>query len=105
MFDRTNPPLERLLARAKAAGAIRPDIEVTDFAPILEMLSALTGSDIAGAPYLPHRYISLVLAGLRPSAEPLAGEPPAREQVRQAVVGKAVSGGGNGADAVPTMTV
>ena len=89
MLDRTDPPLKRLLARAKAAGVVRPEIEATDFAPILEMLSSLTGSDISGQPYLPHRYIGLVLAGLRPGAEPLTGEPPARERLRQAVASKA----------------
>jgi hypothetical protein len=42
---------------------VRADVEATDFAPILEMLTAITG---LGVPGLPHRYIGLVLAGLRP---------------------------------------
>jgi AcrR family transcriptional regulator len=88
MLDRTDPPLERLLARAKADGVVRADVEATDFAPILEMLSALTSSDIPGLPYLPHRYIELVLAGLRPSADVLPGEPPARDQLRAVVASK-----------------
>ena len=87
MLDRTDPPLERLLARAREAGVVRAEIEVTDFAPILEMLASITGADITGAPFLPHRYIGLVLAGLRPGAQPLTGEPPVREQLRQAVAG------------------
>jgi AcrR family transcriptional regulator len=87
MFDRTDPPLERLLARAKEEGVVRADIEVTDFAPILEMLGSITGSDLTGAPFLPHRYIDLVLAGLRPGPGPLTGQPPARDQLRRAVAG------------------
>ena len=88
LLQRTFPPLEQLLARARDAGAVRADLAVTDFAPILEMLSALTGR---GAPSLPHRYIALILAGLRPGGEPLPGEPPTQERLHRAAVQKASS--------------
>jgi hypothetical protein len=60
---------------------VRADVAATDLAAILEMLSAITDR---GTPGLPHRYIGLVLAGLRPSPEPLPGEPPTQERLRQA---------------------
>ena len=66
MLQRSWGPLEELLARGRAAGVVRADIAVTDFPPILEMLGSVTGP---GEPaYLPHRYIGLILAGLRPDA-------------------------------------
>ena len=81
LLDRSSVALERLLARAREAGAVRADVAATDFAPILEMLSAITG---LGVPDLPHRYIGLILAGLRPGQDRLPGEPPTRERLRQA---------------------
>jgi AcrR family transcriptional regulator len=85
LLQRTFVPLEKLLARGREAGVVRADAAATDFAPILEMLSAITGT---GVPGLPHRYIGLVLAGLRPSPEPLPGEPPTEELLRQAAASK-----------------
>lgn len=87
LLQRTSPPLERLLARGRDAGVIRADLAATDFAPILEMLSAVTGR--GAAPGLPNRYIGLILAGLRPGGEPLPGEPPTRQRLRQAATGEA----------------
>ncbi|HWG15188.1 MAG TPA: TetR/AcrR family transcriptional regulator, partial [Streptosporangiaceae bacterium] len=84
LLERTGPPLERMLARGRAGGVVRADIAATDFPAILEMLSAITGLGIPGLPDLPHRYIGLVLAGLRPGQEPLPEQPPTEEQLRQA---------------------
>lgn len=83
LLQRTSVPLEQLLARARAAGVVRADVAGTDFAPILEMLSAITGS--LG---LPHRYIGLVLAGLRPGQDRLPGQPPTEELLRQVAAAK-----------------
>ena len=80
LLQRTTAALERLLARARAAGVIRADVAATDFAPILEMLGAITG---LVEPSLPHRYIGLILAGLRPSPDPLPGQPPTAERLHQ----------------------
>ena len=85
MLRRSSGPLERLLARARDAGVVRTDVAVTDFAPILEMLSAVTGH---GQPSLPHRSIGLILAGLRPSPDPLPGEPLTEERLLQIVAAK-----------------
>jgi AcrR family transcriptional regulator len=80
LFDRITVPLEQVIARGQRAGVIRADLAATDLAPILEMLNSVTG---LSGPGLPHRYIALVLAGLRPSDEPLPGQPPTEELVRQ----------------------
>jgi hypothetical protein len=85
LLKRTTAALERLLARAREAGVVRADIAATDFAPILEMLSAITG---LGVPGLPHRYIGLVLDGLRPSQDPLPGQPPTEERLRRVAATK-----------------
>jgi hypothetical protein len=85
LLTRTSGPLEQLLARGREAGAVRADVTATDFAAIMSMLSAITGLD---APELPHRYIGLILAGLRPGPEPLPGQAPTEERLRQAAAAK-----------------
>jgi AcrR family transcriptional regulator len=84
LLKRTSPPLERMLARGREAGVVRADIAATDFPVILEMLSSITGFGVPGEPYLPHRYIGLVLAGLRPGQQPLPDQPPTEERLRRA---------------------
>jgi AcrR family transcriptional regulator len=79
LLKRIFEPLEQLLARGRAAGVVRADVAATDFPPILEMLSAITGR---GVPALPHRYIALILAGLRPSGDPLPDGPPTEDVLR-----------------------
>ena len=85
LLQRSWGPLEELLARGRAAGVVRADVGVTDFPPILEMLGSVTGH---GQPSLPHRYIGLILAGLRPDPEPLPGEPITRERLLEIVAAK-----------------
>jgi hypothetical protein len=89
LVQRTSAPLERLLARCRAAGVVRPDVAATDFAPIIEMLGAITDPGIPGLPYLPHRYIGLILAGLRPTGERLPGEPLTEERLLEVATSKA----------------
>jgi len=83
MHDRISGPLEELLARGRQAGVVREDISVNDFPPMLHMLASLIPLGAPGIPEPPRRYISLMLAGLRPGA-PLDGEPPTQEQLRAA---------------------
>ena len=94
LIRRTMAPLERLLARCREAGVIREDIAATDFAAIIEMLSAVTDPGVSGLPYLPHRFIGLVLAGLRPPGEGqpagrLPGEPLTEERLLEVATTKA----------------
>ena len=80
LLQRTITPLDQLLARGQQAGVIRGDVGATDFPAIMEMLSAVTG---VGIPGLPHRYIGLILAGLRPGPDSLPGQPPTEDLLRQ----------------------
>ena len=84
LLQRTAPPLERLLARGQAAGVVRADFAATDFPAVLEVLSAVTGLEVPGLPYLPHRSIGLILAGLRPGGEPLPGAALTEDQLLRA---------------------
>jgi AcrR family transcriptional regulator len=85
LLQRTITPLDKLLARGQQAGVVRGDVGATDFPPIMEMLSAVTG---VGGPGLPHRYIALILAGLRPGPDPLPGQPPTEDLLRQVAAAK-----------------
>jgi AcrR family transcriptional regulator len=94
LVRRTMAPLERLLARGREAGVIRADIAATDFAAIIEMLSAITDPGVPGLPHLPHRFIGLILAGLRPPGagqpgERLPGEPLTEERLIEVATTKA----------------
>jgi AcrR family transcriptional regulator len=72
----------RLLERTKAAGVIRPDIEVNDIAVLLEQLAAIKVGDDERRRGLRHRYLALMLDALRAhAAEPLPGSPPSWEEI------------------------
>lgn len=91
LVERVSVPLELLLARGRKAGVVRVDVDATDFAPILEMLCTITGLGVSGVPYMPHRYIGLILAGLRPGQDALPGEPPTRDKLRRVAASRALS--------------
>jgi AcrR family transcriptional regulator len=86
LSDLITGPLRRLITRGQEAGAVRPDVDATDFAFILKMLGSLTDPAKSHSPELAGRYLSLVLAGLRPSETPLEGSPPTDAELR-AVIG------------------
>src|SRR5436190_14377098 len=67
----------RLFERTRAAGALRPDVEVDDIAMLLEQLAAIRVGDAARTARLRQRYLALVLDALhvRPGT-PLPGPPP-----------------------------
>jgi AcrR family transcriptional regulator len=72
----------RLLERAKAAGAIRPDLDVNDLSFVFEQLASIRLGDADRTRQLRQRYLGLLLDGLHtPSPEPLAGPPPTWEEV------------------------
>jgi len=72
----------RLLARAKAAGAVRPDLDVNDLSFVFEQLASIRLGDPDRTRQLRQRYLGLLLDGLHtPSPEPLAGPPPTWEEV------------------------
>jgi AcrR family transcriptional regulator len=71
-------PVRRLLTRGQDAGVVRPDVDAADFALIVPMLGSIAHR---AAPELGRRYLSLILAGLRPG-DPLSGTPPTDGQLR-----------------------
>jgi AcrR family transcriptional regulator len=75
---------QRLLERTKATGALRPDVEASDVALLLEQLQAVRVGDPQRSSQLRHRYLALVLDALRlPAAPPLPGPPPNPEELRR----------------------
>jgi AcrR family transcriptional regulator len=66
----------RLMERARAAGAVRPDLEATDLGLIFEQLAAVKTDDEERTRELRRRYLALVLDGIRHPSEPLPGPPP-----------------------------
>jgi AcrR family transcriptional regulator len=72
----------RLFERTRAAGAIRPDIEVDDIALLLEQLAAVRVEDEERTRQLRHRYLALLLDALSTLSEyPLPGLPPSWEEI------------------------
>ncbi len=72
----------RLLERTKAAGAIRPDIEVSDLSLLFEQLAAVRIADEERTRQLRHRYLALILDALRiSSGSSLPGPPPDWEEI------------------------
>jgi AcrR family transcriptional regulator len=74
----------RLFERIRAAGAIRPDVEVDDIALVLEQLAAIRVRDRARTSQLRQRYLALVLDGLNNVSSPqLPGPPPSWQEISQ----------------------
>jgi hypothetical protein len=74
----------RLFERIRAAGAIRPDVEVDDIALVLEQLAAIRVRDRARTSQLRQRYLTLVLDGLHNVSSPqLPGPPPSWQEISQ----------------------
>ena len=66
--SRITPLVEELVARARAAGRLRPDVEVTDLALLQFIVSGVADFGAELAP----RYLTIVLDGLRtPEPTPL----------------------------------
>jgi AcrR family transcriptional regulator len=72
----------RLFERTKAAGALRPDVEVDDLSLLFEQLAAVRIGDEGRIRQLRCRYLALLLDALRvPSGSPLPGPPPSWEEI------------------------
>lgn len=76
LVDRFLQRLDRVLTRARAAGLVRPELEPRDLATAVVMVLATVPR---GAPddHGWHRYLALLLDGMRPAPAPL----PARSRV------------------------
>ena len=82
---RIEPVLNRLLARGQQAGVVRADIVPADLGVILQMLATVSDIPADGQEMLFRRYLTLILAGLRPAGEPLPGTAPSPAQAREAM--------------------
>jgi AcrR family transcriptional regulator len=72
-----------LFERVRAAGAIRQDLEVDDIPMLLEQIAAIKLGDEQRTRALRHRYLALILDGLRPgSPTPLPESGPTRDEMR-----------------------
>jgi AcrR family transcriptional regulator len=80
--DRAQELNRRLLERTKAAGAVRPDLDVNDLTMLFEQVASIRLGDRDRTSRLRHRYLALLLDGLHtPSPGPLPGPPPAWEEI------------------------
>jgi AcrR family transcriptional regulator len=77
----------RLLTRALEAGVIRPGIEVGDISLLLEQLQAVDIGDEERTQELRHRYLAVVLDGLR-AGGPLPGTAPSWDEIGKRYEGK-----------------
>src|SRR4029453_10210104 len=61
---------ERLVERARAAGAIRDDLDVNDLSMVFEQLASIRLGDEARTRQLRHRYLALLLGAIHGPASP-----------------------------------
>ena len=73
----------RLLRRAKAAGAVRADLQLNDLPMLFEQLAAIRVGDEERTRSLRRRYLALQFAALRPQAavSKLPGTPPTADEL------------------------
>jgi AcrR family transcriptional regulator len=73
----------RLLDQTKAAGAVRPDLDVNDLTFVFEQVASVRLGDPDRTRQLRQRYLGLLLDGMHTrSPRPLAGPPPTWKEVR-----------------------
>jgi AcrR family transcriptional regulator len=65
IHDRMSAPLNAMVERAKAAGAVRPDVEATDLGIVVMMLCTVADVTADASPDLWRRYLPMLLDGLR----------------------------------------
>ena len=89
LHDLITGPIRHLVSRGQQAGLVRPDVDATDFAVILPMLSSVSDrAVVAGIAEPSRRYLSLILAGLRPDDAPLPGRAPTDPELQAALAEK-----------------
>lgn len=73
-----------LVERTKAAGDLRPDLDVNDLALIIEQIAAIRVGDEERTRQLRRRYVTLILEALHaPAAAALPGPPPTWEELSE----------------------
>jgi AcrR family transcriptional regulator len=73
---------ERLFERTRAAGAIRPGLDVNDLSFVLEQIASVRLGDEGRTAQLRHRYLALLLEAVhQPATTPLPGPPPTWQEL------------------------
>jgi len=67
-------------ARARAAGDVRADADVSDLSAIVIMLCTVAEANGGRSPYVWRRYLPMLLQGLRPGGAPMPAPPMASNQ-------------------------
>jgi len=88
LHDLITGPIRELVSRGQRSGVVRADVDATDFAVILPMLSSVSDRAVVAGIAEPSRYLSLILAGLRPDGAPLPGRAPTDPELRAALAGQ-----------------
>ena len=85
LATRANALNERVLARAREAGAVRDDLDLNDVPMIFEQLAAIRLADPDRNRELRRRYLALHLEAIRPrrDAAPLPSSPPSDLEFRR----------------------
>jgi AcrR family transcriptional regulator len=74
-LGQTAPLLQEILDRSQKAGAVRPDVEVTDIMVVLMAVRSIADVCDAKTSKPSLRFLELLLDGLRPGHEPSGHEP------------------------------
>ena len=84
VYDQLSAPIRTIVVRAQQAGAVRPDVGVSDLGFVISMLCEV--SDVAGdlSPDMWRRYLPTLLAALRPDGPELPGRPLDEDEFRKA---------------------
>ena len=91
----SNRHVERLFRRARAAGAIRPDLHLNDIVMVFEQLAAVRLGDAERTRALRRRYLALQLDSLRadPVATRLPGRAPTSDELGARWIPASAAGG------------
>ena len=87
MRERMQPAVEKLIDRARSAGALRPDAEPGDFYALIHMVDAIADFSRNVNPDAWRRYFAVVCDGLRADCTPrgqLPSYPLTHEQIHEA---------------------
>jgi AcrR family transcriptional regulator len=86
---------DQIVARTKASGDLRADVQMEDLPLVLEMVAAIRPGvfgDEERTSELRQRYLSLCLDGLRSGAQPLTGAPPTEAELGRRWVRRGIPG-------------
>jgi AcrR family transcriptional regulator len=81
--DRSRALTQQLLDRVREAGATRADLVVDDLSFLFEQLAAIQVGEEQRTRQLRHRYLALLLQGMRPAGPMLPGPAPRWDEIQR----------------------